>query len=275
MAKILNSNIKMGYDAMIGALIGRGNTADVFEAGQNKAVKLFVPGYPLESVRVEFENSKLLNDLNIPIVKSHELVTHDGRHGILYDRVDGESMLDILLRTQDLERYATDLARLHKKLLAHRLPSAAALKAILKRNVEGTEGLSTPRKSKLLAMLDKLPDGDRFCHGDFHFGNVILSQGGYVIIDYMNVCRGHEYGDIARTFYLIEMTPVPPGTPDAALFLQLKKEAADLYLKEMGVNRESLSQWLILTAAARLWELSEAEIEERESILKFLLLNDL
>ncbi len=30
---------------MIGALIGKGNTADVFEMGNDKVIKLFHPGY--------------------------------------------------------------------------------------------------------------------------------------------------------------------------------------------------------------------------------------
>lgn len=96
---------------MIGVLIGKGNTADVFDMGNNKVIKLFNTGYPLNSMRNEFEKSKLLNVLDTPIAKSYELVTYGGRYGIIYDRIDGESMLDILLHTQDLEKYATNALR--------------------------------------------------------------------------------------------------------------------------------------------------------------------
>ena len=40
---------------MIGALIGKGNTADVNELDNNKVIKLFKTGYPLDSVSNEFK----------------------------------------------------------------------------------------------------------------------------------------------------------------------------------------------------------------------------
>jgi Ser/Thr protein kinase RdoA (MazF antagonist) len=254
---------------MIGALVGKGNTADVFEMDNNKVIKLFKTGYPLNSVRKEFENSKLLNMVDVPIAKSHRLVTCSGRYGIIYDRVDGESMLDMILNTQDFEKYATTLALLHKKILSHKLQSAISLKSILKENIEDTDKLSMQCKSKLITTLEALPDGDNFCHGDFHFGNVIISQEKYFIIDYMNVCRGHEYGDIARTVYLIEMTPVPAEIRDVEHILYIKKQATDIYLKEMGISRECLSDWLMIVTAARLSELSNEQTDEKNAILKY------
>lgn len=259
-----------GCEAMLGALIGKGNTAEVFDMGDNKVVKLFKAGYPLSSVRQEFENSRLLNMPDLPIVKSYELGTYNGRYGIVYDRIDGESMLDLLLRTHDLEKYATALALWHKKILSHKLHPAVSLKSILQRQIEDTDQLSILSKSKLMKILEVLPDGDSFCHGDFHFGNVIVGQEQYYIIDYMNVCRGYAYGDIARTVYLIEMTPVPPGTQDIEQMLRLKKQAADIYLTKMGVARESLSEWLTVIAAARLFELSHAQTDEKSAVLKYL-----
>lgn len=262
--------LRNGCDKVIGRLIGRGNTAEVFDIGNNMVIKLFNTGYPLDGVRNEFENSKLLNTLDIPIVKSHKLVTYGGRHGIVYDRIDGESMLDMLLREEDLEQYATTLASLHKKILSHKLPCAGSLKSVLKKNIEHTDKLNIQCKAKLVTALDKLPDDNSFCHGDFHFGNIIVSQGKHYIIDYMNICRGHKYGDIARTVYLIEMTPVPSEINDGEHILQMKKRVTDIYLKEMGVSRESLSDWLMIISAARLSELSNEQTDEINTVLKYL-----
>lgn len=265
---------------MIGALIGKGNTADVFDMGGKKVIKLFNSGYPLNSVIHEYENSKLLNMLDVPIVKSYELVTYNGRHGIVYDRIDGKSMQDILLHIDDFEnkatalvllkKYAIALASLHKNILSHKLQSAVSVKSILKENIEHTDRLSMQCKSKLITTLDMLPDGDNFCHGDFHFGNVIVSQEKYFIIDYMNVCCGHEYGDIARTVYLIEMTPVPAEISDVEYFLHMKKQATDIYLTEMGVKRECLSDWLMIVTAAILSELRNEQTDEKNMILEYL-----
>lgn len=255
---------------VIGSLVGKGNTADVFDAGNGRVVKLFHAGYPKNSVCREFKNSCMLNELDIPIVKSYEMITLAKRYGIVYDKIEGASLQDILLQTRNIEKYATILAQMHKKILCKELRTAISFKSILRTNIEHTDKLNGQSKIKLCAILDTLPEGNRFCHGDFHFGNILMAQQKLYIIDYMNVCQGHEYCDIARTVYLIEMTPVPTETHDKETMLLIKKRAVDIYLKEMGLKREHLTEWLKVIAAARLSELSNEQIEERSAILEFL-----
>jgi hypothetical protein len=229
----------------LGARIGQGNTAEIFEAGDNKVLKLFMEGYPEHSVLKEYENSRLLDGLGLPVAHSYETVVCLNRHGIVYDRITGCSLLDSLMQEPSrLESDAAALAELHRQMLACRLPEAASLKGILRGNISRAHELGASGKAVLLNLLDGLPDGDGFCHGDFHFGNVMMGPAGCTIIDYMNLCRGHEYGDIARTVYLLELTPVPPFADNPEELLLMKKMAAALYLKGMGVSRESLSGWL-------------------------------
>ncbi len=261
----------------LGARIGIGNTAEIFEAGQGRVVKLFVKGYPESSMMKEYENSRLLHGLGLPVAHSYGMVQHGERHGIIYDRVEGDSLLDSLMADPSrLESGVSALAALHRTMLACRLPEALSLKEILRQYIGRSKDLDDAHKEKLLVLLEELPEGDYFCHGDFHFGNVMAGPQGHTVIDYMNICRGHTYGDIARTVYLTEMTPVPAEAGEQTEFLlQLKKKAADLYLDQMGVTREELSGWLMVTAAARLGELRREEQAERESVLRYLQQNGL
>lgn len=254
----------------LGPLIGKGNTADVFDVGQGKVVKLFHVGYPASSVHKEFINSRMINGLDVPVVQSHELITFAGRHGIVYDKLDAVSLLDMLLSTYDIEQYTLILARLHKRILSQDLRNATSCKEVLRRNIQNTELLDEQRKEKLYTVLDALADGDCFCHGDFHFANVLMAQQEFHIIDFMNVCRGHRHYDIARTVYLIGKTPVPTEMQNKAAVLQMKERAVDIYLKEMGVSKECLADWLTVIAAARLSELNSAQIEETNIVLDFL-----
>jgi hypothetical protein len=50
----------------------------------------------------------------------------------------------------------------------------------------------------------------------------------------------------------------------------MKKRVTDIYLEEMGVSRECLSDWLMVTTAARLSELNNEQTNEKNSILKYL-----
>lgn len=255
---------------MIGKLIGRGNTADVYDIGNNKAVKLFKTGYLRDSVEKEYENSKIINKLLIHTVKSYELIEYGGRYGIIYEKIEGRNMLDIIMGRKDLEKYTKILAVLHKELLSCEETHAMTLKSILKNNIERTDKLSLNCKSEYIKILGRLPEGNCLCHGDFHFGNIMVNEEMFYIIDYMNVCKGNRHGDIARTVYLIEMTPIPSIIQDIDHYLNMKKQVTNFYLKEMGVSREALSDWLLIVAAARLSELSENEIDERNSIFGYL-----
>lgn len=257
----------------LGALIGIGNTADVFDFGPGKVAKLFHAGYPLASVRKEFENSRLLNSLDVLTPKSHELFQLEDRIAIVYDKISGVSLLDLIQQTRDVNQYAVVLADIHKKILKTHLPSADPAKMILKRNIEHTAVLTEQQKNKLFEILKVLPEDQCFCHGDFHFGNILYAEGQYYLIDFMNICQGHPYYDIARTVYLIEFTPVPAEIPDPNTFLQLKKQAAAIYLQTMAISRVNLTPWLTVIAAARLAELRKSQIQEKDTALQYLSAN--
>lgn len=55
----------------------------------------------------------------------------------------------------------------------------------------------------------------------------------------------------------------------------MKKQSADIYLREMGVSRDFLTDWLTVTVAARLSELSHDQSIEKNNILEYLSLQGL
>ncbi len=259
----------------IGPLVGKGNTADVYDIGDNKVLKLFHPSLNQYAVVKEWENSKLINSLNLPIVKSYDLITYGDRYGIILDKLQGIALIDFILQPkkldhQDGENYTLILAQIHKRLLEQTLPEATSFKSILRECIQTTHYIKEQSKVKLLEILDSLPEGDQLCHGDFHFGNVIMDGNDYYVIDFMNICKGNKYFDIARTLYLIEMTVLPSDIPDYELILSLKQEVGDIYLNEMGVSREELSDYLTVIAAARLAELNSNLGGELSGILEYL-----
>lgn len=198
------------------------------------------------------------------------MTVYEGRYGIIYRKINGQSLLDIIFKTYDIQKYASLLASLHKTLLCKKLPCAVSYKSILRENIENTGLLSTGRKSEILKTLCALPDCDGLCHGDFHFGNILLEQQKAYIIDYMNICKGHKNFDIARTVYLTELTPVPRNMPNQEKILGLKKQAADIYLEGMGVAREELADWLTVIAAGRLSELRDDQADEIHAVMQYL-----
>jgi hypothetical protein len=78
-------------------MVGVGNTAEVFDFGDGKVCKLFRKGYPKESVEREFRNAKEVQRLGLPVPKVFELVETEGRTGIVYEKIDGKSMLECIV----------------------------------------------------------------------------------------------------------------------------------------------------------------------------------
>lgn len=75
-------------------VLGKGNTSEVLEYGTEKVCKLFYEGYPREYVQLEFRNAQVLNKEGLPVRRVYEIVEGNGRTGIVYERVYGQTLLE-------------------------------------------------------------------------------------------------------------------------------------------------------------------------------------
>jgi len=234
-----------------GKVIGEGNTAVVYEYGEGKVLKLFHQGYPKEAVEKEFYNAKAINHMNFRKPHAYELIMDEKQVGIVYDRIEGKSLLNWVMESYDVQGCGTYMARLHKEMLKHTIHNVPSYKEFLEWGIKNAVSLPFDRQKEIFCMLEQLPDGDTFCHGDFHPGNIFLSSEKPIVIDFMNVCHGNFLYDVARTVYLIEFTPVPAEVKDRATILQLKQSLVAAYLLEMKITRESIQNYLTVISVAR------------------------
>lgn len=237
-----------------GKVIGVGNTATVYEWEEGKVLKLFYQGYPIEAIEREFHNAKAIEHMVFAKPKAYEIIFCEERIGIVYDKVNGESLLDWVMKTHDVQQCASYMAKLHKAILLNSINNVPNYKEFLKYNIENTPSINSKKREEVLQKLDKLLDGDTLCHGDFHPGNILISHGDTMVIDFMNVCHGDFLYDVARTVFLVEYTPVPIEVDDREILLQLKKTLSDLYLMQMNVTREMIQDYLSVIIEARVFE---------------------
>ena len=174
-------------------LIATGNTAEVFEYEEDKVLKLFKAGYPLEQIRREFNNTLIINRTCVHTPKTFEIVEHEGRHGIVFQKNIGVDLLSEYLKNPSDEKVAAeilvDLTDIQKKVLSEETTEGISYKNFL--DWFGYDG-------------SNLPDGNFICHGDLHPGNIIRTKDGELcLIDFMNVCRGPKEYDVARTYVLL------------------------------------------------------------------------
>lgn len=234
----------------LGKIIGFGNTADVYGWEESKVLKLFHQGYPYEAVRKEYQNAMALRDLDFPKPRGYEIISYDKQTGIVYDRVEGESLLDWVMRTGDVQQCAILMSKLHKSILQNKIQEVPYYKDFLRLHI-ANRALLLEEQEEALQMVDRLSEDNTLCHGDFHPGNIILTEGQAYVIDFMNICQGPCFYDIARTVYLIEYTPIPSEVKDRDLLIGFRRSLSDLYLLQMNVARELIKDYLDVIAIAR------------------------
>ena len=232
-------------------IIGIGNTATVYAWEDGRVLKLFYRGYPKKSVEKEFYNAMAISNMDFAKPRAYEMISCEERIGIIYDRVAGESLLDWVMKTGDVEKCAVYMAKLHKAIIQNRISNVPNYKEFLKFHIPNTQAFNSNKREEALQMINKLPDGNALCHGDFHPGNILISNGNTTVIDFMNVCHGNFLYDIARTIFLVEYTPVPAELGDREAVLRFKKTLADLYLTQMNVRRAMIQEYLEVIIMAR------------------------
>ncbi|MFC3802304.1 phosphotransferase family protein [Cohnella sp. GCM10012308] len=260
---------------MYGIRIGAGRTAEIYEYGEQRVLKLYYPGLTEEQVEAEYRIGQAAWRAGIQTPMPLERVQHDGRHGIVLERVAGVTMLASLARRNGtVAQEASRMALLHSQIHRISVPGLPSQRSSLQERIVHAPLLTDEEKSRLALLLRELPDGDRLCHGDYHPDNIMLGDGEW-IIDWMTGMSGHPAGDAARTALLLQYGSVPDEAPDevVAWLADMRAELLDGYLlayaKQTGTTREQIERWLPPVAAARLCEwIPEAEKEALAAFIR-------
>ncbi|SFI50851.1 Phosphotransferase enzyme family protein [Paenibacillus sp. UNC496MF] len=239
----------------------QGRTAEVYPYGESAVLKLFRPGIPVPLIEDEFRVGRRAREAGIATPLPLERLEIDGRQGIVFERIAGESMLAAMLarpeRADGLVRQMADLhAAVHELDAPPGLPSQ---RGTLQARIREAQRLTEAEKEAALRRLDALPDAAKLCHGDFHPDNIMVADGAW-IIDWMNGASGHPACDAARTMLLLRYGALPPGTPRElvstvdALRQGLVRGYVTRYLERTGIQLREVESWILPLAAARLTE---------------------
>jgi aminoglycoside phosphotransferase (APT) family kinase protein len=242
-----------------GKPIALGRTAEVYAYENGRIVKLFRDWVPMASAEYEARIARVVYAAGLPVPAVGDVIEIDGRLGLTYARVEGVSMLETLkLKPWTLFRFAHLLAELHVDMHTRIVPELPSERQRLENRIREIDQLPTSTKRAVLKTLEKMPDGNRLCHGDFHPGNVLITAEGPSVIDWMDATRGNPLADVARTSLLLSMGTPLSRTPAQWLLESIRRWFREAYLKRYFQlrpgDRWQLSAWQPIIAAARLRE---------------------
>ena len=254
--------------------IALGRTAEIYAWKNNTILKLFYDWVPARDAHHEASIHQKIQIHQLPLPKLIEETNLNGRAGIVYERVQGTDMLTVLFQKMwRLPSLIKQMAALQFQLHQVKVPDLPTLKDKIRHDISNVPLLSQNEKELLLNQVDQLPDHQNLCHFDFHPGQIILTETGPVIVDWITACQGDPAGDIARTLILLKFAALPdPGFFKQTLVKIISRWISRIYLNHLGksdpqFDLKLIQTWMLPIAAARL---SENITNEEEAILTWI-----
>jgi len=223
----------------VGPLLAIGRSADVFECGPGRVLRRYRPSADADAARdVAYEAAVMrhVRAAGYPVPAVHDA---DGLD-LVMDRVDGPTMLHVMARRPWLIRRMADvLADLHRRLHA----------------IEPAEWYRP-----------EFGGGPAILHMDLHPLNVLMTDGGPVVIDWPNARSGPGAADVAHT-WIVMATASPTGRVERAVAKVGRSAFLRRFLSHFD-RSDLLSQ---LPAVSHRW-LSDRNVAqpEREATARFL-----
>jgi len=256
----------------LGARIGQGRTAEVFAWSESRALKLYYADWPAGAAEAEYQKAVAVFKSGAPAPAVDGVVPVDGRWGVIFERVEGPSLLNqTTARPWTIFRSAHLMAELHARMHACRPSGLPTQRVRLQDKIRQARPLPKALKEAALSALAHLPDGSVLCHGDYHPDNIVLSRHGPVILDWTEATSGHPLADVARTTLMMKHAVVPSHIPGRHIIQVGRMVWYQLYLRRycrlQSVSPKQVEAWLLPVAAARL---SEGIPEEEERLLRLI-----
>lgn len=253
--------------------IAKGRTAEVYPWEPGYVLKLYYDWCPRDWVDYEAYIAHAVYEAGVPIPGATEIVEVNERRGLVYERIEGISMLqDMNARPWTIFRHARALADLHVRIGRQSIQGLPSYKERLQFDIGQSQHLDVPIRERILERLQHLPDGDNLCHGDFHPGNVMITSEGPVVIDWMTACAGSPWLDMARTHMILSVGAKAAGDQVHPIIRMIIRLYRDLYVCRyralMPGTANDMKRWLPIVAAARL---NEEILQERTALNQMVL----
>jgi len=225
-------------------LISDGDKVQVYECDGN-AVKVFKdPHEPKSVILYEALTHTRVEETGYPRIPTLQEVRNiDGKWAVSYQFIKGKTLADLLRdEPEKADEHLSLMADLQIEINSCRSAKLSRLKDYLKRSIDTLDVIDDVKKYELLTKLEAMPKHVKLCHGDFTPENIIVSDDGVYVVDWLKAKQGNASADIAKTYL--------------RFCLSHRTEYAEKYLKlycsKTGTYVKYVDNWLPIIAAAQL-----------------------
>lgn len=217
----------------------------MFALDAARVVKLDRPEFDGLST-YEAEVARAVHAAGLPVPEVIETVTIDGRHGVVLERLHGPRLTDVVRGADDVAELAVRFVELHLLVNSVDVEVGGPLEPRLADEVRRS-GLPDDVVAELVGVVEGATGPRGLCHFDLHPDNVVVTEAGWRVIDWLTVAHGPTDADFARTLLLWGHVTEPSV---AAFMRVVRAEGAT----RRGIDEGAAAAWRRVVAAARMAE---------------------
>ena len=195
-------------------LLGAGANGRVYRLDPERIIKVYNSvSNPPEKIRREQESARQAFVHGIPSAIPFDIVRVGDEPGMIYELINARTLGSIVhSEPQKLEKYALEMSALLRKLHSTEMENGtmpdARLTLRLWADIASKSGYyNDADMQKVYELIDSIPARNTFIHGDFHPGNIMVSDGELILIDMGDASVGHPVIDLLGAYQLMSLTP--------------------------------------------------------------------
>jgi aminoglycoside phosphotransferase (APT) family kinase protein len=196
----------------------------------------------------------MLNKTTLSIPKYIRTIELNGKLSIVYERVHGRQLADILMETNDKSDIAANFARVHYKIHQCHIENLPTQNSMIHWQISRMRNILGKDIKRIEELINRLPSKNKLCHGDFHPLNILVDYEKYTVLDWNGCCSGNPLLDVVWTYLTINSPSIE--VIYGQIMANIIKDFSDQYLKYYceyaNVDKCQILEYLPLAAMRRL-----------------------
>jgi len=214
---------------ILGNPIASGKTSDIY-LHEGKLVKLFKDFLPDTAAEYDANKQRYAYSHGLPVPYVFEVTKINGKQAIIMEYVLGSTIGNIIFDDiAKMEHYMSLSVDVQLKIHGVKASNFEPMTDKLSRQLFSTSALSAKQKDALVEKLKNMQYESRLCHGDYHVFNLIISEAGVTIIDWVDSSAGDIKADTYRTYLLY-----------AQYSMELANTYLRLYCEKSGLSQDDI-----------------------------------